>query len=71
MDLLKTIGELRSEKEKLDRVILSLEQLQAAAARLLPGRSGRGRKFMSAAERQEVSDRMKRYWDRRRDRVHT
>jgi hypothetical protein len=69
MDLHKTIQDLYAEKEKLEDVIASLEELQRAASAnvLTPGRSkGRGRKSMGAQERQEVSDRMKKYWARRR-----
>jgi len=69
MDLYKTIQDLYAEKEKLERVISSLEELQAAAGNLptLP-KSGkrRGRKSMGAKERQEVSERMKKYWANRR-----
>jgi hypothetical protein len=68
MDLTKTIQELYAEKERLERVIASLEELQrTAAASPVPGRSKRrGRKSMGAEERQEVSDRMKKYWASRR-----
>jgi hypothetical protein len=69
MDLLKSIRELHAEKEKLERVIASLEELQRGAGELpeLPGAKGRrGRKEMSARERQEVSERMKKYWASRR-----
>jgi len=50
-------------------VIASLEELQRTAGALpvLPkGMQRRGRKSMDAAERQEVSERMKRYWAGRR-----
>jgi len=70
MNLTKTIDDLYAEKVRLERVIASLEDLQrtASANRVLaPGRSKRrGRKSMGAEERQEVSDRMKRYWANRR-----
>jgi hypothetical protein len=57
------------EKERLERVIASLEELQrtASAAPLeaqLPKR--RGRTSMTSKERQEVSERMKKYWAGRR-----
>jgi hypothetical protein len=72
MDLYKAIQELYAEKEKLERVIASLEELQRAAGSLpVPPRGGgrrRGRKSMGAKERQEVSERMKRYWANRRKR---
>jgi hypothetical protein len=56
-----TISILREEARRLDLVIASLETLErfeVGTQRL--GR--RGRKFMSAKERKEVSIRMKRYW---------
>jgi hypothetical protein len=60
MDLTKTIEDLRREKEKLEQVIASLEELRTIGD--LPVRRRRGRKFMSLEERQEVSARMKRIW---------
>ena len=68
MDLYKAIQELYAEKEKLERVIASLEELQRAAggAPLPKGGKRRGRKSMNAKERQEVSERMKKYWAARR-----
>jgi hypothetical protein len=64
MDLFKTIAELHVEKEKLDRVIASMEELHHSKSghTALGGRSRRGRKSMGAKERLEVSARMKRYW---------
>ena len=65
MDLSQTIQDLRLEKEKLERVIAALEDLQrnsvSHAFQPLSGKR-RGRKSMNAKERQEVSARMKRYW---------
>jgi hypothetical protein len=70
MDLYKAIQDLYAEKEKLERVIASLEDLQRAAGGGIPPTpsSGkrRGRKSMGQDERQEVSERMKKYWARRR-----
>jgi hypothetical protein len=61
--LIETIDELRREKQRLDRVIASLEELKAPVASAdAPVRSRRGRKSMSPEERREVSARMKRYW---------
>jgi hypothetical protein len=71
MDLYKAIQELYAEKEKLERVIASLEELQRAAGSIPATPRGgrrRGRKSMGAKERQEVSERMKRYWANRRKR---
>jgi len=57
------IEELRGEKQRLDRVIASLEDLKApVAGAAIPVRSRRGRKSMSPEERREVSARMKKYW---------
>ena len=69
MDLYKAIQDLYAEKEKLERVIASLEELQRSAGTVpsapTPIRR-RGRKSMSPEERQEVSERMKKYWEGRR-----
>ena len=70
MDLYKAIQGLYAEKEKLERVIASLEELQkaseAASALAPPGGKRRGRKSMGSKERQQVSERMKKYWESRR-----
>ena len=71
MDLFKTIQDLYAEKERLERVIASLEELQRTAGGLSPlpqVAKRRGRKSMGAKERLEVSERMKRYWANRRKR---
>jgi hypothetical protein len=65
----KAIQELYSERRRLERVIASLEELQRSAATIpAPTRrvQCRGRQFMDAQERQEVSQRMKKYWAARR-----
>jgi hypothetical protein len=69
MDLSKTIQDLYAEKDKLERVIASLEELQRAAdanSHVVGRSSRRGRKSMGSHERQEVSERMKKYWASRR-----
>ena len=69
MDLYKAIQDLYAEKEKLERVIASLEELQrtAGSVPVLPKPSKRrGRKSMDSSERQEVSERMRKYWASRR-----
>jgi len=70
MDLYKLIQDLNAEKEKLERVIASLEELQRAAGLAVPPapRSGKrlGRKSMGPEERQQVSERIKKYWASRR-----
>jgi len=63
MDLTKTIEDLRREKEKLEQVIASLEQLHATGG--VPAKGRRGRRSMPLEERQEVSARMRRYWKER------
>ncbi len=69
MDLYKAIQELYAEKERLERVIASLEELQRTSAQV-PGvplaAKRRGRKSMSEAERKIVSERMKQYWSSRK-----
>jgi len=72
VDLQKTIRELHEEKQRLDRVIESLEQLLGAGVTESGDvgtevrRSRRGRKSMSEQERRQVSERMARYWAGRR-----
>ncbi len=69
MDLYKAIQELYAEKERLERIIKALEDLQERSAMLpeLPEPTKRrGRKSMSSKERQQVSRRMKEYWEQRR-----
>lgn len=66
MNLNQTITELRAERDQLDRVIAQLESLAAFGNGEQPARSTRGRKSMGEAERHEVSERMKRYWAKRR-----
>ena len=70
MDLFKLIEELNNEKERLERVIASLEDLERASVLHIPSlpddRKRRGRRSMGAEERQEVSARMKKYWASRR-----
>jgi hypothetical protein len=66
MDLNKAIQSLYAEKEKLERVIASLEELLHAAQAAPKAGKRRGRKSMPAAERAEVSERMKKYWAGRR-----
>ena len=68
MDLYKTIQILHAERERLTKLIAYLEHLKTSKAepsRLKPQRR-RGRKRMSEAERREVSERMKKYWEARK-----
>jgi len=62
MNLSKTIAELYEERMKLDMVIASLQQFGESSSSTTQNISRRGRKFMSQQERQEVSERMRRYW---------
>jgi hypothetical protein len=66
MDLRKAIEELCREKEELDRVIASLQELQVGGTMAAFQKKRRGRKSMSPEERREVSARMKKYWAGRR-----
>jgi len=68
VDLYKAIQTLYEEKQRLDKLIQSLEQLQERGEAVpRPGtQKKRGRKRMSPSERQEVSERMKKYWAARR-----
>lgn len=69
MDLYRTIRTLHEERKRLDNLITSLEELQVSKkARSRPSLAAgrRGRKGMSAAEREKVSERMKSYWAARR-----
>ena len=62
MDLFKAIKELQEEKRRIERLI---ELLEEHAGEPKPVRR-RGRKSMSAAERAEVSRRMREYWKRKK-----
>jgi len=66
MDLRKTLNDLYAERAKLDRVIAFLEGLAEGTPRPATSVSRRGRRFMSPQERQIVSERMRKYWSRRR-----
>jgi hypothetical protein len=69
LDLSKTIQELRAERQRLIDLIHAVEDVQQYYASM-PRReqhvSRRGRKSMGTAERQQVSERMKKYWALRR-----
>jgi hypothetical protein len=69
MDIEKAIRDLYAEKERLEKVIASLEDLQKKSMTkpaASPQRTRRGRKSMGSKERLQVSERMKKYWARRR-----
>ena len=69
MDLYRIIGDLVEERNRLQRIIESLETMDGIApkpARSRPATATRGRKSMDNAARKEVSERMKLYWAKRR-----
>jgi hypothetical protein len=67
MDLYRIIRELVQERDRLQRIIESLEEVKPSdeLQRPLEGKR-RGRKSMDRAAREEVSQRMKNYWEQRR-----
>ena len=67
MDLYRIIRELVNERDRLQRIIESLEEVKPPGRSPILGRGKRrGRKSMDRAAREEVSERMKRYWAQRR-----
>jgi len=65
MDLYKIIGDLVEERNRIARIIESLEEAVGTREAVIP-RKRRGRKSMDADARREVSERMRRYWAQRR-----
>lgn len=67
MDLYKIIRELVQERDRLERLIQSLEEVSSTSRIVArpPGKR-RGRKSMDSGARAEVSQRMKKYWAQRR-----
>jgi hypothetical protein len=65
MDLYRIIQELVQERNRIQRIIDSLENAGTGKRPPVP-RKRRGRKTMDRAAREEVSERMKRYWAKRR-----
>jgi hypothetical protein len=69
LNLQSIIRGLHEEKKRLDAVIASLEALEnepVVSAEDVPVPKGRGRRYMASDERRAVSQRMRRYWERRR-----
>ena len=66
MDVNQIIRELTEERKKLARIIEALEKGKIEGLSPSKPRGRRGRKSMDEAGRQEVSERMKRYWAARR-----
>jgi hypothetical protein len=67
MDLQPTIRILQLELERIEAAIAELERLQNAKSGNPSHKSNRGRKSMDSEERQQVSERMKKYWASRRN----
>ena len=67
MDLLKILGELHAERQRIEKIIETLELVGSPKMETKPKK--RGRKYMDAAARKAVSLRMKRYWAARRGEV--
>jgi hypothetical protein len=66
MDLNRAIRDLHEELDRLNQVIAAMEQFMSTGTLPMPHR--RGRKSMDEEERQQVSERMKKYWADRRKR---
>ena len=65
MDIENAIKNLCAERDRINRLIGILEEFQRTGVWSgTPKR--RGRKFMGAEDRKEVSERMRRYWANRR-----
>jgi hypothetical protein len=62
VSLHEILAMLRSERDRVERSIKTLERLEQQP------KSGRGRKSMGAAERKAVSERMRCYWEAWRER---
>jgi hypothetical protein len=65
MDLYRIILELVQERKRIQKIIESLENVSRGNQPPV-ARKRRGRKAMDSAAREEVSERMKRYWAKRR-----
>jgi hypothetical protein len=68
LDLSEAIERLYAQRASLMRAISAIEALlrDSTIGAAGAGRSKRGRKSMNSEERQEVSQRMKKYWASRR-----
>jgi len=67
MDLDGIIRELLEERKRLDRLIQTLEERGPGGAPVKAAKRRRGRKSMDGPARQQVSERMKLYWAKRRE----
>ncbi len=68
MDLYRIIRELVQERDRVQRIIESLEEMKpdAKPPMRIETTRRRGRKSMDRAARKQVSERMKRYWAQRK-----
>jgi hypothetical protein len=68
--LTKLIASLKTERQKVERAIASLEELLVSEQNVPDGegvpKHTRGRHSMGLEERKQVSERMKKYWASRR-----
>ena len=69
MDLHPILHFLYAEKEKVEKAIAALEQLQANSSDTAVTPKRAGRKSMGEEERRKVSARMKKYWTERRKQI--
>jgi len=67
MDIHRILKDLNEERRRLERIIESLEVVVKTGGGYIKPPSRRGRKFMDAEDRLEVSERMKRYWAGKRE----
>lgn len=65
MDIWNALEELYQERQRLDRAIIHLEALLKGQEP--PPLSRRGRKNMPDDERKIVAERMRKYWEQRRN----
>src|SRR5450432_206692 len=65
MDVGKMIDALSKERDGIDEIIQALQRLVDRGG-MVTGTQRRGRKFMDKAGRREVSERMKRYWENKK-----
>jgi len=68
MNLKEALRQLYIQRDRLNKIISLLEELERSPSIVSPKQPARrGRKSMSAEERRVVSKRMKRYWQNRRN----
>ena len=73
MDIQNILGDLKRERERLDRAIAALEGIGATGPRRrgrpagsVSAKPGRPRRHMSAAARKRISEMMKQRWAERK-----